>query len=52
MFLQYVLKMFWERLEDVLAKPLEDVLKTSWKRLEDVLNTYGEDEYISLGKTS
>ena len=41
-------KTFWKRLEDVLARRLEDILKTSWKRLEDVLKTYSQDEYIDL----
>ena len=49
MFLQDVLKTFWGRLKDILARLLEDVLKTSWRhlgkmyvsaiRLEDVLKT-------------
>ena len=42
-FLQEVLKTFWRRLEDVLARGLKDVLKTSWWRLEDDLNTFLQD---------
>ena len=48
MFLQDVLKTFWRRLENVLARRLKDILKTSWKRLEGVLKMYDQDEYIGL----
>ena len=37
-------KRSWRRLEDVLARRLEDVLK----RLEDLLKTYSQDEYIGF----
>ena len=48
MFLQGVLKTYWRRFEDVLARRLEDLLKTSLKRLEEILKTYDQNEYNGL----
>ena len=44
--------MSWKRLEDILARLLEDVLKTSWKRLEDVLRRTTKTNILVLTKTS
>ena len=48
MFLQDVLKKFWRRLDDVLARRYEDVLKMSWRCVENALNlkTSSEDVWV------
>ena len=50
-FLEDVLKTFWKRLEDVW-KLLEDVLKTSSKRLKDVFARSLEDVFENVWKKS